>query len=228
MKLLVCLRAFRSHFRSWGLILLVVATAWLLSACTIGRGEVSATIYVAPVKGAPLVYLHPKDPERYRLATVGVLPFQVPPNHGPTQGAALAGLVRDVLLAKEVFPRVLQLSEVYGGFAEAIALGRRAGVDLVLAGRLHRALDATELGGARAEMSIRLINVETGNTVWHIAQAIDQPMDHHNVGAWRRIRESFSPPVIRPSRGAPPLPNMLATIVADMAIVMTGTKVVPR
>lgn len=209
------------------LCVLLLLLALNLTACGSKR-ETAGSIYVPPVKGAPVVYLHPADPGNYRQATVAVLPFKVPANHAPAQGKSLAGLFQDILLAKEVFPRIIRGDEPYGDFDHAIAQGRRAGVDLVLAGRLHRALDATELGGARAEVSIRLINVHSGHTVWHIAQAMDQPVDHHDVGAWTRVRESFSPPVIRPSRGAPPLPNMLATIAADMADVLKGARQVQR
>jgi len=202
-----------------------------LSACAVVDGERSrtgSTIQVRPHKGAPVVYIHPRDHESYRRATVGVLPFRVPANQQPEQGAALGALFRDILLAKEIFPSVRQLPQYYGDFDQAIEYGRRAGVDLVLAGDLHRALDATELGGARAAVSVRLINVHTGNTVWHISQAMDQPVDHHDAGIWNRFKESFSPPVIRPSQGAPPLPNMLAAIAVDMAEVMAGAGAVRR
>ncbi|MDF1615185.1 hypothetical protein [Desulfurivibrio dismutans] len=208
----------------WGAVLLL----GLLFASCASKEPPQSSIYVPPVKGSPVVYLHPEDPGNYRRATVGVLPFRVPVNHDPARGEALAALFRDVLLAKEVFPRVIASRQAYGDFDDAIALGRQAGVDLVLAGRLHRALDATELGGARAEISIRLINVHSGNTVWHIAQAMDQPVDHHDVGPWTRIKESFTLPPIRPSRGAPPLPNMLAAMAVDMAEVMQGAHQVAR
>ncbi|MFU8819468.1 MAG: hypothetical protein ACNA74_07090 [Desulfurivibrio sp.] len=216
---------------NFGLYLLLGGVLfWLTSCATMSgaRSQADSTIQVPPSKGAPVVYIHPRDHDSYRRATVGVLPFRVPANHQPEQGAALGAMFRDILLAKETFPTVRQLPDFYGDFAQAIELGRRAGVDLVLAGDLHRALDATELGGARAAVTIRLINVRTGNTVWHISQAMDQPVDHHDVGIWNRFKESFSPPVIRPSRGAPPLPNMLAAIAVDMAEVMAGTATVRK
>ena len=211
-----------------GTTLLLVVLFFAFAGC-VGSGYGPTASAISGVdKGAPVVYIHPRDHDIYRRASVGVLPFQVPVNHAYEQGAALAGLFRDVLLGKEVFPLVSRLDEPYGDFVDAIAQGRRAGVDLVLAGRLHRALEGTELGGARAELSIRLINVRTGNTVWHIAQAMDQPMDHHDIGVWNRVKESFTPPEIRPSRGAPPLANMLAAIAVDMAEVMTGATSVSR
>lgn len=211
-------------------IVLLCAAALLLAGCSarLGGGEPASSIYVPPAKGAPVVYIHPRDHDNYRRATVGVLPFRVPASHSPEQGVALAAMFRDILLAKEIFPTVRQLPAHFADFEQAIEHGRRAGVDLVLAGDLQRALDATELGGARAAMAVRLINVHTGNTVWHIAQAMDQPVDHHDVGVWNRIRESFSPPEIRPSRGAPPLPNMLAMIAVDIAEVMAGARAVSR
>lgn len=210
-------------------LLILLGPALLAAACAGPQARSQAgTIYVPPVKGAPVVYIHPRDHDSYRRATVGVLPFRVPANHQPEQGTALAALFRDILLAKEIFPTVRQVPEPYANLEQAIELGRRAGVDLVLAGDLLRALDATELGGARAAVAVRLINVHTGNTVWHIAQAMDQPVDHHDVGVFNRIRESFAPPPIRPSRGAPPLPNMLAAIAVDIAEVMAGASTISR
>ncbi|MDZ7642523.1 MAG: hypothetical protein U5J62_10945 [Desulfurivibrio sp.] len=208
---------------------LLLGTFLLCAGCVLGGGgEPASSIQVSPVKGAPVVYIHPREPGNYRRATVGVLPFRVPAHLAPEQGVALAALFRDVLLGKEIFPTVRQLSTPFADLPQAIEHGRRAGVDLVLAGDLQRAIGATELGGARAALAVRLINVRTGNTVWHIAQAVDQPMDHHDVGIWNRLRESFSPPTIRPSRGAPPLPNMLTSIAVDMAEVLAGADSVNR
>lgn len=202
--------------------------AWLLSACSlnIGGGRESS-LGVAPRKISPVVYVYPTT-DVYQEATVGVLPFQVPANFAPEQGMALAALFKDVLLGKRIFPVVRQLHIPYGDLDDALAAGRKAGVDLVLAGRLSRALDATEMGGARAAVSVRLLNVHSGATVWYIEQAADQPVDQQDMSFWGRFRDSFSGPEVRPSRGAPALPNLLSLIAQDMAEVMRGARVVRR
>ncbi len=202
--------------------------ALLLSACSlnIGGGRESS-LGVAPRKVSPVVYVHPTT-DVYQEATVGVLPFQVPANFAPEQGMALAALFKDVLLGKEIFPVVRQLHTPYGDLDDALAAGRKAGVDLVLAGQLSRALDATEMGGARAAVSVRLLNVHSGATVWYIEQAADQPVDQQDMSFWGRFRDSFSVPEVRPSRGAPALPNLLSLIAQDMAEVMRGARVVRR
>ncbi|HSR36748.1 MAG TPA: hypothetical protein VLL73_06160, partial [Desulfurivibrionaceae bacterium] len=82
--------------------------------------------------------------------------------------------------------------------------------------------------GGRVSVSMRLLNVHSGNTVWYIEQAIDQPMDYPESGMLSRLVDSFGIPEVRPSTGAPPVPNMLAKIAVDMAEVMAGAQKVSR
>ncbi|MEW6595600.1 MAG: hypothetical protein AB1413_12100 [Thermodesulfobacteriota bacterium] len=203
----------------------------LLMACVAFAGcslrDQRSTLYVEPRTGSPVVYIHPMQ-NTYQEATVGVLPFQVPENIAPAYGTQVAALFKDVLLGKRAFPVVRQLGQGYGDLDEAIARGKAAKVDLVLAGRVNYALAATEFGGGRASVSMRLINVHSGNTVWYIEQAIDQPMDYPESGMWARLVDSFGIPEVRPSTGAPPVPNMLAKIAVDMAEVMAGARMVSR
>lgn len=206
-----------------GVLLLVVLAA--LTGCSFR--DQRSTMYIAPRTGSPVVYVHPMQ-NTYQEASVGVLPFQVPENVALAQGVQVAALFKDVLLGKRAFPLVRQLTAGYGDLDEAIARGKEAKVDLVLAGRVNYALAATELGGARVSVSVRLLNVHSGNTVWYIEQAIDQPMDYPDMGLWSRLVDSFGPPEVRPSTGAPPVPNMLAKIAVDMAEVMAGARMVSR
>jgi hypothetical protein len=205
-------------------VLLVVLTV-LLAGCS-ARGQRS-TMYVEPRTGSPVVYIHPL-PSTYQEASVGVLPFQMPENIAADQGVRVAALFKDVLLGKRAFPVVRQLAPGYGDLDDAVARGKAAKVDLVLAGRVNYALAATEFGGGRASVSVRLLNVRSGNTVWYIEQAIDQPMDYPEMGMWSRLVDSFGPPEVRPSTGAPVVPNMLAKIAVDMAEVMAGARMVSR
>jgi len=180
----------------------------------------------APVhKNSPVVYIHPLA-DAYQEASVAVLPFQVPASMRREQGEGIAILFKDVLLGKRAFPRVLQLSEPYEDLEGALALGRKAGVDLVLAGRVNYALEGSQFGGGRLEVATRLLNVRTGNTIWHIEQAMDQPMAYPRSSTLRRFVASFNPPEIKPSQGGPVLANMLARVAVDMAEVMAGARTV--
>lgn len=204
-------------------MLLWVALAMLAAGCSLR--DQRSTLYVEPRTGSPVVYIHPLQ-NTFDEASVGVLPFSVPENVPPAQGVQVAALFKDVLLGKRAFPVVRQLGQGYGDLDEALARGKAAKVDLVLAGRVNYALAATELGGGRVSVSVRLLNVHSGNTVWYIEQAIDQPMDYPDMGMWGRLVDSFGVPVVRPSTGAPPVPNMLAKIAVDMAEVMAGARMV--
>jgi hypothetical protein len=140
----------------------------------------------------------------------------------------VAGLFKDVFLGKRVFPAVKQLSGFYGDSQQAIEAGRKAGTDLVLAGSVNYAMEGTELGGARVEVAIRLLNVETGNTVWYIGQNMDQPMDYPDNSFLNRALSSMSPPPIRRANGGSALANMLSQIAVDMADVISGSRYVRR
>lgn len=205
-----------------GIILLLVV---FCSACAVKTGGSSQPVAIE--KNAPVVYIQPMA-NSYQQSSVGVLPFSVPANLGKEQGWRVAELFKDVLLNRRSFPRVLLLDKEIDGFDAAIARGREAGVDLVMVGRITHALEGSEFGGARLEAAVRLLNVQTGNTVWYIEHALDQPMDFPNSGTLWAFLKAFNPPPIRPSHGAPAMPNMLAKAAVDTADIMAGRSTVQR
>ncbi|MDG4474838.1 hypothetical protein [Thiovibrio frasassiensis] len=178
-------------------------------------------------KNSPVVFIHP-DMNTYQEATVGVLPFQMPDNMTQEQGEGVGMLFKDVLLGKQAFPKVVRLAEPYRDMEEALALGRKAKVDLVLAGKVNYALEGTQFGGGRVEVATRLLNVHTGNTVWYIEQSMDQPVAYPKSSTFSRFVAAFNPPEIKPSQAGPVIPNMLAQVAFDMAEVMAGARSVSR
>ena len=182
---------------------------------------------VPPRKGAPVVYIHPLT-DTYRQARVGVLPFRVPVGMSEAQALGVAGLFKDVLLGKRTFPVVRQLSTPYGDCEQAVEIGRANDCDLVMAASLDYAMSGGDLGGARVGVSVRLLDVKTGNTVWYVTQGIDQPMDYPDTGMTNRFIEALSVPAYRGSNAAPTVANMLARIAVDMADVFAGARSVAR
>jgi len=178
-------------------------------------------------KNSPVVFIYP-DMNTYQEATVGVLPFQMPGKMTQAQGEGVAMLFKDVLLGKQAFPKVLRLDEPYREIEEALALGRKAKVDLVLAGKVNYALEGSQFGGGRVEVSTRLLNVHTGNTVWYIEQSMDQGMAYPKSSTFSSFIAAFNPPEIKPSQAGPVVPNMLVQIACDMAEVMAGARSVSR
>ncbi|MDH4321422.1 MAG: hypothetical protein OEV73_07990 [Desulfobulbaceae bacterium] len=178
---------------------------------------------VQPLKGAPVVYIHPMT-DTYRQAKLGVLPFQVPAGMGEAQAHGVAGLFKDVLLGKRTFPVVKQLTTPTGDSAQAVEFGRANDCDLVLLGSLDYAMSGGDLGGARVGVSVRLLSVKTGNTVWYLSQGMDQPMDYPDTGMVNRFVDALSMPAYRGSNGAPTVANMLARIAVDMAEVFAGAR----
>lgn len=207
--------------------MLCLSFVFLLSGCGTLTIDWSSNDQVPVKKGSPVVYIHPMA-DVYRQSSVGVLPFQVPDNMTEGQGLGVSSMFKDVLLGKRAFRMIKQLTSPYGNPDDAVRIGKKEGVDLVLAGRINYALEGTELGGARADVSVRLLNTQTGNTIWYVEQTMDQPMDYPDSNIASRLLDSFSMPAIRNSAGAPVLPNMLARIAADMTDVMAGARSVPN
>jgi len=178
------------------------------------------------LKQAPVVYVYPMTPEGYRQATVGVLPFQLPANVGRTYSGGIASLFKDVMMGKRAFRAVQLLETPYVDQADAVKIGRAAGVDAVLAGRIEYLMSGTELGGARVDVSMRLLNVESGSTVWYLEQGVAQPLATPDQGFVSSLKNSFNMPESRQLLNGPSLPNMLTRIAEDMADVMAGARVV--
>jgi len=208
------------------LTIFVVSLLLLVGCSTVVEKESSAQVEVN--KGAPVVYIHPSDSDTYRHATVGVLPFLLPEGVDPAVGRGIGELYKDVLLGRQVFPRVQLIEDGYGSYEDAIAAGRGSGTDLVLAGRVNYFLEGTELGGTKLDVSIRLINVGSGATVWYIGQTMSQPMDYRRTDMFHfLISSTFIEPIKRPS-GAPVLTNMFAQSAVDVADVLSGSAYVTR
>lgn len=208
-------------------LMIVIAMVMFLSGCAT-LSEKQSIIQRPISKGKPVVYIYPMDMSAYLQASVGVLPFSMPGNMDARMGNGIALLFKDVLLGKRTFPKVRLLADSYGDYEQAIAIGQQSGTDLVLAGKVNYMLEGTELGGARLDVSLRLLNVSTGRTVWHIGQAMDQPMGYPETDFWSTLSGSFTPPPIMKPMGPPAVTNMLAQAAVDMADVLGGAKYVRR
>ncbi len=211
----------RKMIRCW----LCVFGCLLLTSCAAVTGEKSAR--VPQYKGAPVVYIYPLS-QLPSQSSVGILPFQVPANMSHGQALAVASLFKDVFLGRRAFTTVRQLEQPYADLGEAAQHGKKAGVDMVLAGKIHYALEGSAFGGARLDVSVRLLNVESGTTLWYVEQTMDQPMDYPDHGLAARLAVIFSQPPVRQSEGAPVMANMLARIASDMTEVMAGARTVAR
>ncbi|MBU0484780.1 MAG: hypothetical protein KKB30_09740 [Proteobacteria bacterium] len=200
---------------------------FLITVVLVGCAGKNMSENVAVNKGAPVVYVYPLS-ELNQQAIVGVLPFQVPVNMEQSLELGISALFKDALLGRRAFLVVKQLDQPYGDHRDAVRIGRRNEVDLVLAGRVNYAIDGTELGGARVDVSVRLLDTRTGDTVWYVRQAMDQPMDYPDLGLVNRLLTSLSPNRIRRSAAGPSVPNMLVAIAMDMTDVMGGARYVKR
>ncbi len=201
---------------------------FLLAGCLVASGcAIKEADHVAVRTGSPVVHIYPMGGQ-YEQATALVLPFQVPAGTQPSYGQQVGALFHEVFLSKQTFTTVRFNDRYYGNIDEALELGRLAGVDLVVAGRINYVMSGGQLGGARVDVSLRVMNVKSGNTVWFISQVMDQLMDHPDVSLPNRLLSIFNVPKVRTSTGAATLPNMLAHIAVDMGEVMAGAQLVSR
>ncbi len=201
---------------------LLLAGSLVVSGCAIKEAD-----HVAVRTGAPVVHIYPMGGQ-YEQAQALVLPFQVPAGTQPSYGQQVGALFHEVFLSKQTFATVRFSEQFYGNVEEALEMGRQAGVDLVVAGRINYVMSGGQLGGARVDVSLRVVNVKSGNTVWFISQVMDQLMDHPDVSLPNRLLSVFNVQKVRSSTGAATLPNMLAHIAVDMSEVMAGARLVSR
>lgn len=174
-------------------------------------------------KDAPVVYIHPVA-NIYQGATVGILPFIMPSNLPRTKGEGVAEIFKDILLGKRAFTRIKRLEGDYHTANDAIEIGRRNKVDLVLAGQVNYALAGTDVGGSMVDISVRLLNVDSKNTIWYVEQTMKEPLRCPKVDFLSRLKGSVSPPPILQPDSSQVVPNMVAKIAMDMADVFAGAE----
>ena len=198
-------------------LLLACSILALLTGCSASMGKLSRD----EGRKAPVVYINPLK-NVYSRATVAVLPFQVPDGRQQVFGDQVAALFRDVLLGKRSFPLVKLVDQQYGNMAEAVQAGKSAGADLVLAGRINYVVPGTELGGARVDVSIRILNTSTGNTVWYVRQACEHPWDYPDNSFISRLVSTLIIDDPREPLSGKAVPELLARVAVDMADVVAG------
>ena len=189
----------------------------LLTGCSASMGKLSRD----EGRKAPVVYIHPLK-NVYTQARVAVLPFQVPDGRQRLFGEQVAALFRDVMLGKRAFPVVKLVDQQYGNQSDAARIGKEMGADLVLAGRVNYVVSGTELGGARVDVSIRLLNTSTGNTVWYVRQTCEHPWDYPDNSFVSRLVSSMMVENPRKPLQGKALPELLARVAVDMTDVMAG------
>lgn len=204
--------------------LLLLAVSLCACAVTGQRAEQGAAV----VKNAPVVYVYPLSQLDFKRKTVAVLDFQTPANVDRSVGVGVAGLFRDVLLGRRAFRGIMLVEKNYYSLQQAVDLGRKAGVDLVLAGRVNYQFAGYELGGDRLDVSLRLLDTKSGDTVWYLGQTLDKPMTYPEKGFWTRLRTAVNVPATRSQSKEPEVTNMLVRIAEDMSDVLVGARTVSK
>lgn len=164
----------------------------------------------------PRVYIHPASADLSQ-ASIAVLPFQIPSDINTVRGREIAALFQQTLLEQQVFHKVKLAPDRYGTVEEAMEIARREQVDLVLAGEVNQIISGSRLGGGRLNLSLRIIDLNSSDTVWYIEQTVDQDMDYPENSLIDRLSRIFSPPRMPEKKVVPAVPIMLTRISQDIS-----------
>lgn len=206
-----------------GKIFLLCILAACLSGCYWHSTKEKVEMAAATTSYEPRVYIHPASADLSR-ASIAVPPFQLPGNIPGVRGEEVAALFQQTLLSERAFHKVKLIADHYGSQQEAIDLARNHGVDLVLTGRINYVLAGSSLGGGRLNLSLRIIDLVSSNTVWYVEQTVDQAMTYPDNSFPARLGRIFSSPPVPESTSTPTIPVMLARISSDITrVIKSGT-----
>ncbi|MFO7761350.1 MAG: hypothetical protein R6V20_07025 [Desulfobia sp.] len=170
----------------------------------------------------PRVYIHPASADLSQ-ASIAVLPFQVPANIEKVRGEEVAALFQQTLLRQQAFHKVKLMPDHYGTLKEAMEIGRDEKLDLVLTGKINYLISGSSLGGGRLNLSLRVIDLTSFDTVWYIEQTVDQAMGYPDNSLFHRLGRIFSTPPIPEEDPALTIPVMLTRISRDISrIIKSG------
>jgi len=196
-------------------LMLIIFILCLVQGCAMSHGPKAAGEGI--VKSRPVVFVHPLEPRLYRGARLAVFPFV-----GDSGNLAMpaAAAFRDAFLASGLFKAVYVVDKPVYTRTEAVATAAARGADLAAFARINRAFVDGGVGGSGLGVSLRLIHVKSGDTVWYIRQGVERPVNWPRKDLVARLSRALSPsPVLAPAPGNV-LPNMLQIVAFDMARVM--------
>lgn len=107
----------------------------------------------------------------YRSQRVGVLLFRPPP-HLPEVSHPLSQVFYQRLLATRPFREVVFIPQAYGSLAEALAVGRQEGLDLLLLGEAPYFLDGGTVGTSALQVDLKVVEVRSGHLLWYLSDAL--------------------------------------------------------
>ncbi|MFP3983791.1 MAG: hypothetical protein ACLFV2_08905 [Desulfurivibrionaceae bacterium] len=163
----------------------------------------------------PRVYIHPASADLSQ-ASVAVLPFQIPADMESVRGREIAALFQQTMLEKQVFHKVKLTPDRYGTVEEAMEIARGEQVDLVLAGEVNQIISGSSLGGGRLNLSLRIIDLDSSDTVWYIEQTVDQDIAYPENSMIDRLKRIFSTSRMPEKKVVPTVPVMLTRISQDI------------
>jgi hypothetical protein len=101
----------------------------------------------------------------------GLLPVRTPPPL-PEVSQALTQIFYRALLEQRPFLEVVLIPEPYGSLAEAVHVGRRNKVDVVVLGEAPYFLDGGGMGKSGLQVDLQVVEVKTGRLLWALTDAV--------------------------------------------------------
>lgn len=116
------------------------------------------------------VYVHP-GLENLRLARVGVLYFRTPAYLSEV-GPGLSKIFYRELLARRPFQEILLLPVPYTTQDEALKLGRRHRLQLLVLGEVPYYLDGGTVGTSGLQLDLKVVEVDSGRLLWLLSDSL--------------------------------------------------------
>lgn len=101
----------------------------------------------------------------------GLLPVRTPP-HLPELSQTFTRIFHRALLEKCPFQEVTVIPDPHGSLADAVRLGQRHKVDLVVLGEIPYFLDGGGLGKSGLQVDLKVVEVKTGRLLWELTDSV--------------------------------------------------------
>ena len=123
------------------------------------------------IKAGPQEAFLKTDNMSYRRSRIALLPFRVPAQVTDV-GYPITEVFHRQLLQKRPFQAVVRVHEYYNSLADAQKLAKAQGAELMVLGEVPYFIDSGTTGKSGVQVDLRVVEVNTGRTVWYISDNI--------------------------------------------------------
>ncbi|MFP5213447.1 MAG: hypothetical protein ACLGPL_08720 [Acidobacteriota bacterium] len=161
---------------------LVLFFLWLGGCAPIIEG-----LPVESTRIKPITVLARSDIEKYVNGKLGVFPFQGAHETAAGASEGVGSVYYGSILQRNVFRRIVYISQPVRTEEQALWWGRREGCDLVMMGNILYLLDGTGAMQTNLELEIRILDTHSGRLAWYVQQGGASTPGHDVDFTWTTI-----------------------------------------